>query len=217
MSKSTRKQKKTGIITHLAKSEPIKVQAAQTAAVKPNPSKVEPAKPSPTFLQAARTEPTKAPPSKAAPTIGERPRVQPPKPEPERVPGATSAVARTEPMQPQALLAQAAKVQPVIPEPPKPVVAPSSTPRPEVARVSLELVRPEAKRVCVAGSFNGWQPDRTPLRPLGNGHWVGDLTVKPGRHEYLFVVDGQWVPDPNATETVRNPFGGRNSVLTVRE
>ena len=82
-------------------------------------------------------------------------------------------------------------------------------------RVSLELVRPGAKRVCVAGSFNEWQPEKTPLAPLGNGRWVGDLTVNPGRYEYLFVVDGQWLPDPNAKESVANPFGGRNSVLRV--
>ena len=84
-------------------------------------------------------------------------------------------------------------------------------------QVSLELVKPGAKHVCVAGSFNGWTPEKSPLVPAGNGRWVGDLAVKPGRHEYLFVVDGQWVPDPNAKETVQNPFGGKNSVLLVSE
>src|SRR5712671_6920786 len=83
--------------------------------------------------------------------------------------------------------------------------------------VLLELVQPGAKNVCVAGSFNEWKPEQTPLVPKGNGRWVGDLTVKPGRHEYLFVVDGQWLPDPNAKETVANPFGGQNSVLIVSE
>jgi hypothetical protein len=29
------------------------------------------------------------------------------------------------------------------------------------------------------------------------------------------VVDGQWMPDPLAGETVPNPFDGRNSVLKV--
>jgi hypothetical protein len=29
------------------------------------------------------------------------------------------------------------------------------------------------------------------------------------------VVDGQWMPDPLAKETVPNPFGGRNSILKV--
>jgi 1,4-alpha-glucan branching enzyme len=83
--------------------------------------------------------------------------------------------------------------------------------------VCLQLVKPGAKTVCVAGSFNGWKPEATPLTPRGAGQWSGDLTVKPGRHEYLFVVDGQWLPDPNAKETVSNPFGGHNSVLIVSE
>jgi len=94
-----------------------------------------------------------------------------------------------------------------------PVVAkPATPPQPQVV---LEFVNPAAKRVCVAGSFNNWQPERTPLRLSGNGRWSGDLKVAPGRYEYLFVVDGQWLPDPNARESVQNPFGGKNSVLTV--
>ncbi len=121
--------------------------------------------------------------------------------------------ARTEPMKPQAALAQAVKAPGAAPKPPAPAAAPKS----QMARVSLELVWPDAKRVFVAGSFNGWQPELTPLRPLGNGRWAGDLTVKPGRYEYLFVVDGQWVPDPKAKDTVQNPFGGQNCVLTVKE
>jgi hypothetical protein len=97
----------------------------------------------------------------------------------------------------------------------KPVTVKATTAPPP--RVVLELVNPAAKRVFVAGSFNNWQPEQTPLAPAGNGRWAGDLKVRPGRHEYLFVVDGQWLPDPNAKESVQNPFGGRNSVLTVSE
>lgn len=86
---------------------------------------------------------------------------------------------------------------------------------PKCGQVTLELVKPDAKSVCVAGTFNQWRPEQTPLRPAGNGRWVGDLRITPGRYEYLFVVDGQWLPDPNARETVQNPFGGQNCVLTV--
>jgi 1,4-alpha-glucan branching enzyme len=86
---------------------------------------------------------------------------------------------------------------------------------PKSPRVVLELVNPAARQVFVAGSFNNWQPEQTPLVAAGNGRWTGDLKVAPGRYEYLFVVDGQWLPDPNAKQTVENPFGGRNSVLTV--
>jgi 1,4-alpha-glucan branching enzyme len=89
------------------------------------------------------------------------------------------------------------------------------TPKPP--RVVLELVHPDARQVFVAGSFNNWQPERTPLVAAGNGRWTGDLRVAPGQYEYLFVVDGQWLPDPNAKQTVANPFGGRNSILTVSE
>jgi hypothetical protein len=105
-------------------------------------------------------------------------------------------------------------------EVPKATAAPS-VPKPQAAqpprpnRVLLEIVKPGAQSVCVAGSFNEWKPETAPLSPAGNGRWVGDLVVKPGRYEYLFVVDGQWVPDPNAKEAVANPFGGHNSVLFV--
>ena len=84
-------------------------------------------------------------------------------------------------------------------------------------RVALEFVQPAAKQVFVAGSFNQWIPEKAPLVPVGDGRWVSDLAVGPGRYEYLFVVDGKWIPDPNAKETVQNPYGGRNSVLKVSE
>ena len=105
---------------------------------------------------------------------------------------------------------------PTAAEPVKVKVA-ATTPEPvsRVGHVSFELVKPGAKQVCVAGSFNGWKPEGSPLVSVGEGRFVGDLTVDPGRYEYLFVVDGQWLPDPKAKETVQNPFGGTNSVLTV--
>ena len=111
--------------------------------------------------------------------------------------------------------AKSVPVQSAQPAVTQPAPAKSRAPRP--ARVSLELVEPAAQQVYVAGSFNEWKPETTPLVALGNGRWKGDLKLGPGRHEYLFVVDGQWRPDPNARETVQNPFGGRNSVVMVSE
>ena len=81
--------------------------------------------------------------------------------------------------------------------------------------VRLELVKPGARTVGVAGSFNSWSPERSPMVPLGDGRWVKELTVSPGRYEYLFVADGQWLPDPSAKEAVQNPYGGQNSVLVI--
>ena len=83
------------------------------------------------------------------------------------------------------------------------------------APIALKLRAPAAKKVFVAGSFNGWQVGTTPLRPAHGGEWQGELKLTPGRYEYLFVVDGTWLPDPAAREAAPNPFGGWNSVLSV--
>lgn len=93
----------------------------------------------------------------------------------------------------------------------------AGSPEAQPPRVVLEFVSPAAKQVAVAGSFNQWKPEATPLEPAGDGRWTGQLKLSPGRHEYLFVVDGQWLPDPNARESTHNPFGGINSILTVSE
>jgi 1,4-alpha-glucan branching enzyme len=72
----------------------------------------------------------------------------------------------------------------------------------------LEFFLPTVKRVHVAGSFNGWSATATPLAPSGNGRWLRDLWLAVGCHEYLFVVDGEWLYDPRATDYVPNVLEG---------
>ena len=79
----------------------------------------------------------------------------------------------------------------------------------------FELVRPEARAVFLAGSFNDWHPTTFPMIAGDGGKWVKELALPPGRHEYLFVVDGVWVADPAASESVPNPHGGVNSVIVA--
>lgn len=83
-------------------------------------------------------------------------------------------------------------------------------------RVHFEFNHPAAQAVFIAGSFNEWHPGATPMIALGQGRWAKDLTLPPGDHEYCLVVDGEWKPDPLASETVPNPFGGVNSIRRVR-
>jgi 1,4-alpha-glucan branching enzyme len=92
-----------------------------------------------------------------------------------------------------------------------------NAPNPDSSLVTVrfEFTHPTAKAVCVAGSFNQWKPEAKALHPSGTGNWWKETNLVPGTYEYCFVVDGQWIPDPKAKETVGNPFGGRNSVLTV--
>ena len=81
--------------------------------------------------------------------------------------------------------------------------------------VRFEFTDTAASTVSVAGTFNDWQPDSKPMHAIGSGHWLKETALSPGIYEYCLVVDGQWRPDPQARETVPNPYGGRNSILVV--
>lgn len=82
--------------------------------------------------------------------------------------------------------------------------------------VHFECNAPQAGTVCVAGSFNNWQPAAGKMAPVGNGRWVADLKLKQGTYEYRLVVDGRWIADPSADHAVLNPAGQRTSLVTVR-
>jgi 1,4-alpha-glucan branching enzyme len=86
---------------------------------------------------------------------------------------------------------------------------------PQPVPVRFEFTHPTAATVCIAGTFDDWRPEARPMHPMGNGRWLKETVLPPGTYEYCLVVDGQWMPDPLARETVPNPFGGRNSVLKV--
>ena len=82
--------------------------------------------------------------------------------------------------------------------------------------VSFSLSAAGAASVCVAGSFNLWDPAARCLARTGDdGLWTGTVPLPPGRYEYLFVIDGRtWQTDPAAL-TTDDGLGGRNSVLVV--
>jgi len=82
-------------------------------------------------------------------------------------------------------------------------------------RVIFTLEAPEAKRVHVTGGFCDWQTDSYALKKGRDGTWRTTLPLSPGRHEYRFLVDGEWRDDPNCRERFPNPFGTENCVLRV--
>ena len=83
-------------------------------------------------------------------------------------------------------------------------------------KVTFALPEPNAKQVALCGEFNNWSPDATPMQLQEDGHWETTIALAPGRYEYKFVVDGQWLPDPLAHENVWNQHGTLNSVVEVR-
>lgn len=85
----------------------------------------------------------------------------------------------------------------------------------EEQEIVFTFYAPEAKSVQVAGNFNGWRPEASPLAHTGTGEWSARLMLKSGQYEYRFVVDGVWTDDPAATQRATNPHGGLNAVLKV--
>ncbi len=82
--------------------------------------------------------------------------------------------------------------------------------------VRLVLLQPGARSVSVAGDFNGWNPANTPLERSDGGMWTATIPLKPGRYQYMFVIDGkQWIADPLAAEAATDGFGAQNAVLDV--
>lgn len=57
----------------------------------------------------------------------------------------------------------------------------------------------DATNVYLAGSFNNWKPSDIKMTKIADG-WTAKYYIAPGNYEYKFIVNGQWIPDPD------NPF-----------
>lgn len=78
------------------------------------------------------------------------------------------------------------------------------------------LLAPQASRVSVVGDFNGWDGSATPAERQPDGSWTMFVSMRPGRHEYSFVIDGtHFIPDPTAPTAPNDEYGNRNSVVVV--
>ncbi|MFQ6613995.1 MAG: alpha-amylase family glycosyl hydrolase, partial [Fidelibacterota bacterium] len=70
--------------------------------------------------------------------------------------------------------------------------------------------------VVVMGGFNDWSRTALPLSDNdGDGTWERTVYLKPDRHEYKFVVDGEELIDPENPVFVSNNIGGWNSILDL--
>jgi len=92
-----------------------------------------------------------------------------------------------------------------------------STLRDTLRLVRLMFEAPGAQGVTVAGDFNAWNAEATPLsRDEGSRRWSVTLALRAGEHRYAFVVDGtRWVPDPHAEHSVEGENGRIYSLLNL--
>ena len=82
-------------------------------------------------------------------------------------------------------------------------------------KVAFELHAPDAKTVELIGSFNGWMAGTCVLEgPDATGEWKTSVELPPGRHEYVFLVDGrERIVDPRVAERRPDGFGQWNSIV----
>jgi 1,4-alpha-glucan branching enzyme len=83
-------------------------------------------------------------------------------------------------------------------------------------KIEFQLAAAPGSQVFVAGTFNNWDSEKTRMKDNpASGHYETVIALPPGKHEYRFVVDGDWCVDPNGAEQVSNVYGSLNSVVTV--
>jgi hypothetical protein len=78
------------------------------------------------------------------------------------------------------------------------------------------IYQPEAQRVELTGSFQGWK--KIPLKNAGNsGYWEVTLELPEGDHRFSYIIEGsRRLADPTIAVRETDDFGGENSILTVK-
>src|SRR5262245_33914454 len=95
---------------------------------------------------------------------------------------------------------------------PAPAAVASNDQPPDTVVVRFVLVARGTKTVAVAGDFNQWSTDDHVLENTdGRGTFVATVRLPRGAHEYMFIVDGEWVTDPAAAERRPDGFGRTNA------
>ncbi len=70
------------------------------------------------------------------------------------------------------------------------------------------------RQVFLAGTFNEWSTDATPMR-FADGRFQVVLPLSAGEYQYKFVADGEWITDMTAKGFHPDGFDGQNSVIIV--
>ncbi|WP_242158484.1 hypothetical protein [Aestuariivivens sediminis] len=73
----------------------------------------------------------------------------------------------------------------------------------------------KARQVILSGSFNHWSEDELKMTKINTG-WQYTIRLSGGKHHYKFIVDGEWVVDPENPVMEYDGDGHINSVYMVR-
>jgi 1,4-alpha-glucan branching enzyme len=79
----------------------------------------------------------------------------------------------------------------------------------------FSFTAPAATSVQLVGDFTHWQEQPINLRKEPDGIWRVSVKLPPGAHHYRFLVDGEWLDDPECLVRVPTPFGSHNAVRQI--
>lgn len=85
----------------------------------------------------------------------------------------------------------------------------------ERGTVEFYIQTSPGKRVYLAGDFNRWDPYMTALKEKEPGLYSAELSIKPGRYAYYFLVDGEPIPDPLNFQKNQSSTGEDVSILFI--
>ena len=71
-----------------------------------------------------------------------------------------------------------------------------------------------AHKVILTGSFNGWNENELSMIRI-NGTWMLPLYLREGTHSYKFIVDKDWITDPENNLKRPDGSGNFNSVIGI--
>jgi hypothetical protein len=81
--------------------------------------------------------------------------------------------------------------------------------------VQFVFVDKQAASVTLAGDFNDWDRQATPLQRSAGGMWSVVVDLPPGTMTYSFIINGEiWVADPSAP-VIGQQFGRPSSTVYV--
>ena len=90
-----------------------------------------------------------------------------------------------------------------------------------ICKVTFRLPKsdaPDARNAFLAGDFNDWHPERTPMKHLKKGGFTVTVSLETGtEYQYRYVVDdARWITDTQADKLVHCHYAEcDNSVVVV--
>jgi 1,4-alpha-glucan branching enzyme len=88
-------------------------------------------------------------------------------------------------------------------------------PKPVFGGTLFSYAATETDSVEIAGDFNNWQPQKLNTPGLSDSIWMTVLPLQTGVYKYKYIVNGEWVLDPDNYHREPNAFSGEDCVIAV--